>query len=240
MDNKYSGYTQSAAFSFLDDAWEIALAKEHFATSLLPLFPDDKASRILDVGCGYGKNLIALQEAGFTDLKGVDISPDQVEYARTEMHLSCVEEADGLAWLTGNTQPFDCILLVDILEHLSTDDLFRLAELLSKNLTPGGRVIVQVPNDFAPLNPAQAGDLTHQRAFTTQSLRQFFVSAGLGGGEFHKPKRIGGRFGKVVRRGLIDPLIDTFLKIVYHVLYGKPPTPLLFSSNIIGVARKSF
>lgn len=38
-------------------------------------------SRVLDVGCGYGKNLIRLREAGI-EAEGIDVDPEGLEYCR--------------------------------------------------------------------------------------------------------------------------------------------------------------
>ncbi len=40
---------------------------------------------VLDLGCGAGRHLIALHEAGFSDLTGIDLSPDLLAAASTRL-----------------------------------------------------------------------------------------------------------------------------------------------------------
>lgn len=239
MSHQYHGYTESAAFLTPDREREIADSIAYFRKSFAPLLPAAKNSRILEIGCGYGKNLLALREAGYQNLLGIDISPDQVAYAREHLDLPMVEQADLFDFLGSVTELFDAILIIDVLEHLTTDELCTLAGLLNQSLHPGGVVVVQVPNALAPLNPIPAGDLTHQRAFTTQSLRQLFLMAGLVKVAFFKPKRTGTVLAKAIRSLLLDPAMEFLLKLVFRILHGKMPTKILFSANIIGIAYKS-
>lgn len=239
MSVGYQGYTKSAAFATLDPDKEIAQGIAYFQRSLLPLLPTEKSARILEIGCGYGKNLLALRNAGYRNVFGIDISPDQIEYAHTRFDLTMVEQADCCEWLESNETSFECILIIDVLEHLSIADLCRVAALLDRNLSPKGMVLVQVPNDLAPFSPIRAGDLTHRRAFTTQSLKQFFVMSDLAEITFHKPGRIGGILSRLVRSCLVDPVAELFMSILFRSLYGQLPSGLLFSANIIGRACKS-
>ncbi|NQS89514.1 class I SAM-dependent methyltransferase, partial [Patescibacteria group bacterium] len=42
--------------------------------------PQDKNSRILDIGCGCGHFLYYLQKNGYTNFYGIDVSSQQVDY----------------------------------------------------------------------------------------------------------------------------------------------------------------
>src|SRR5204863_5743175 len=86
---------------------------------------------------------------------------------------------DAAAWLEPQRDRFDCILALDVLEHLQTDALVGLAHAARAALRPGGRLIVHVPNALAPLSPLRYADLTHVRAFTVGSLTQLFRAADL-------------------------------------------------------------
>ena len=70
--------------------------------NLLPASFEDK---ILEIGCGMGRMLLALKEVGFLNLKGVDIDVDQIGVAKKE-GLD-VTLSDGLDFLKstvdGNT-----------------------------------------------------------------------------------------------------------------------------------------
>src|SRR5262249_48963311 len=43
--------------------------------------PADRGAAILDVGCGFGGLLMHLRDRGYTNVRGVDVSPEQVAMA---------------------------------------------------------------------------------------------------------------------------------------------------------------
>jgi len=53
----------------------------------------DRSARILDLGCGHGAFIYFLREAGYTDVVGVDKSPEQVAEAK-RLGIDGVHEAD--------------------------------------------------------------------------------------------------------------------------------------------------
>ncbi|MCS7232154.1 MAG: class I SAM-dependent methyltransferase [Elusimicrobiota bacterium] len=52
----------------------------------------DKNAKILDYGCGFGQNLIALKNLGFKNVFGVDIEKTAIEFLQREGY--CVKELD--------------------------------------------------------------------------------------------------------------------------------------------------
>jgi 2-polyprenyl-3-methyl-5-hydroxy-6-metoxy-1,4-benzoquinol methylase len=56
-------------------------------------FPMDRSARILDLGCGHGAFIYFLREAGYTNVVGVDKSPEQVAEAK-RLGIDGVHEAD--------------------------------------------------------------------------------------------------------------------------------------------------
>jgi SAM-dependent methyltransferase len=108
---------------------------------------------------------------------GIDISAEQVALARARGVRAAL--ADAFGFLGGRADAFGAILAVDVLEHLTRDELVQLAPLLFTALQPGGRLLVQTANG-AGLFPHQViyGDLTHVTIFTPQSLAQLLRPAG--------------------------------------------------------------
>jgi SAM-dependent methyltransferase len=95
--------------------------------------------RILDAGCGTGRNLMELAELG--PAEGVDISPHAVEFCQRR-GLSGVKLA-ALEDLPFEDGRFDLLVATDVIEHLP-DDGPALAEL-RRVATPGARLIITVP-----------------------------------------------------------------------------------------------
>jgi SAM-dependent methyltransferase len=95
--------------------------------------------RILDAGCGTGRNLAEFGRLGSAE--GVDHSPQAVEFCRRR-GLEGVRQAviEDLPFECGR---FDLIFATDVIEHLP-DDRPALEEL-RRVAAPGARVIVTVP-----------------------------------------------------------------------------------------------
>jgi SAM-dependent methyltransferase len=144
----------------------------------LPLLEGlERGAPILELGCGAGELLAYLERRGFSHAMGIDISSEQVELARGRgVHAEVV---DALDFLGSAEDSYDAIVAVDLLEHLSRDELVRLAPLIFGALQPGGRLLVQTANG-AGLFPHQViyGDLTHMTIFTPQSLAQLLRVSG--------------------------------------------------------------
>jgi len=144
----------------------------------LPLLEDlDRAAPILELGCGDGALLAYLADRGFSNGAGVDVSAEQVAVARGRgLDVDC---ADAVAYLAKRASSQAALVAVDVLEHLTRDELLRLADAMFTALQPGGRLLIQTANG-AGLFPGQViyGDLTHQTVFTPGSLSQLLTQAG--------------------------------------------------------------
>ena len=123
----------------------------------------------LDLGCGSGDLIVALQSLGFNNLTGVDVGPEQVAIARTR-GVSVVQ-ADIVDYLQTSDQSFDVIFAFDVVEHFTKDEVLDLFALIWKRLKPGGRLIVQTPNALSPwASHYRYNDLTHELIFGPSCL----------------------------------------------------------------------
>jgi SAM-dependent methyltransferase len=93
-------------------------------------------SPVLEVGCGTGETLKELSK--LYNIKGVDLSDDALNICRTKG--LAVEKRD----LFNVSERFNSIICVDVVEHISDDQLF--ANHLYKVLNPGGKIFVLVPS----------------------------------------------------------------------------------------------
>jgi SAM-dependent methyltransferase len=142
-------------------------------------FPPDKGASVLDLGCGYGAVLYYLKQLGYSNLRGVDGSPEQVTIAqRLGLHFVELHEAmDVLKCSRDNS--YDILIAFDLLEHLTKDEAIDLVGEAFRILTHGGRLLVHVPNGEAIFSGAVVyGDLTHQTALTRRSIGQLMRVAG--------------------------------------------------------------
>ncbi|HEX5624544.1 MAG TPA: class I SAM-dependent methyltransferase [Saprospiraceae bacterium] len=152
--------------------------KKQFAREILPLIPSDKSIRILDLGCGIGSLLAALKEDQFLNVKGIDVSPEQVEIAHA-FGIPEVECIDIRDFFMREQLAFDLICGMDIIEHFTKDELVDLLQLIRTHLKPGGIVIFRTPNADAPSGSIFAqGDFTHETILNANSSEQLLMAVG--------------------------------------------------------------
>jgi SAM-dependent methyltransferase len=106
-----------------------------------------QSPRILDFGCGYGRSLIALLEAGY-DVWGVDVSEREAESARTSLLAKGLDSGrvavlDPLGRSPYPDGSFDVIFSEQVLEHVA--DIERVVTEIDRLLRPGGTTLHQWP-----------------------------------------------------------------------------------------------
>ncbi len=163
------------------------------AAWLAPLLPADKTARVVDVGCGYGHALLAVRKLGYQNISGLELSEQQA--AQTRRNGLSVEVAKDTAHtLRARPQAYDCILLLDVLEHVPVSEQIDFLRACSLALKPEGRLILTVPNASAILSPRwRYNDYTHHSSFTEHSLHFVLRNAGFESVAVEKdrsPKRI--------------------------------------------------
>lgn len=140
-------------------------------------FPEDRAARIVDLGCGAGLLVHIAREAGFDRITGVDAAPGMVE-AALRLNGDGISLGDALEMLHGlETGSHDAVVSLDLIEHLTRDELIDLADEVHRVLASGGRWVIHTVNAEAPFfGRVRYGDLTHEQAFTQASLRQLLLA----------------------------------------------------------------
>jgi SAM-dependent methyltransferase len=98
--------------------------------------------RVLDVGCGIGRNLHHLDGNGV----GVDTNPHSVESARRS-GLTAHTAAEFPDSADAVPQGYDTLLFAHVLEHMSPEEASGLLGQYLAYLKPGGRVVIIVPQE---------------------------------------------------------------------------------------------
>ena len=141
--------------------------------------PADKSVPILDMGCGAGNFLFTLQGLGYSDLTGVDLSPEQAALARRWCPEATIIEGDVFEVLRANPARFALVSGLDILEHFRKDEALTFLELAHGALRPGGRLILQTPNAASPFVGSVAySDFTHEWFYSPRGLERILGMAG--------------------------------------------------------------
>lgn len=107
------------------------------------LAPESAQQRILDVGCGYGRMLRELYEAGYRHLTGIDVAPAMLERARAHLpEQVALRRVSGTDWPFSG-QSFDVVLFITTFTSapaLATQQ--ALVAEARRVLVPGGLVFV--------------------------------------------------------------------------------------------------
>ena len=122
-------------------------------------------SRVLDIGCGMGRDTAALVEAGF-DATGVDASETMLQQARERYpDLAARLNRDSVPALsTVGDAAFDGVLCWAVLMHLPEELLFDTIYNLRRVLKPGGRLLISTPLSGPTTDPKTLRD-SSQRLF---------------------------------------------------------------------------
>ncbi len=139
-----------------------------------------QAGKILDVGCGSGRDLALLASLGF-DAYGVDATPEFVDFAQcTHPELRgriAVGQLPELGQPFGGE--FDGILCCAVLMHLDDITLVNSVRSFRKTLKIGGRILISVPAtrpDADLSGRDQFGRLF--KNYSAQHLKTIFVVEG--------------------------------------------------------------
>lgn len=150
-----------------------------FSRTLGPWLPLDKDAPILDVACGEGALLAFLQNRGYTNLSGFDLSPENVAICH-QRALTFVRQHNALC--LSQLQPsdeFDAIFCLDIIEHLDKEEAVPFLRQAHSRLKNGGALVLQTPNMGSVVGLFHRYiDLTHQFALTEVSLLSLLLTAG--------------------------------------------------------------
>lgn len=108
-----------------------------------------KQGAILDIGCFAGTFLSRVPETLFSRQVGVDILPNQIRYAQEHFgtgyrEFRHVPDVSKLGHLVQET--FDCVTLIEVIEHLERQEIAELFKQISRRLNPGGHLIFSTPN----------------------------------------------------------------------------------------------
>jgi len=145
------------------------------AEFIMPFLPDTKA-RLLDVGCATGRLLSILKEGGYTNVTGIDPSPECSAIAKRMFDITVLNIPLTASENLG--QKYECIFLSGVLEHLK--DLEPALIKLRSILADGGMIFVEVPNacDFRFWQdaPFQEFSTEHINFFSTASLQNLMSS----------------------------------------------------------------
>jgi SAM-dependent methyltransferase len=178
-DEYYSRYSKYETFSMSDTSenYQFRVNFVKFIQSQIP----DKSANILDIGCGYGEDLLKLMEIGYINLIGCDLSQKNCVRLEKEFGIYMIKKSLFEINVTDLPSPVDCIILDCVMEHVI--DLQTASRRLKSLLNQGGKVIIVVPyvNRFidGAKYPFEEISMEHVNYFTLNSLSRLMIDSGL-------------------------------------------------------------
>ena len=210
-----------------------------FARNVGPHLPANPAARVVDIGCGLGHFLYYLRQQGYTNILGVDIGAEPVEFCRQHVTSNVLQIDSIESFLTERQGPYDVIGFLDVIEHLPKSIIIPTLRLLREHLAHGGVLFVRTGNMASPIGPrVRFGDFTHEVGFTEFSLEQVLNAAGFQPEEFelypHEPPAP--RNLKQQVRVALHKLVQLLWRGLF-IVESSPP-PRITAELIMAVARR--
>jgi len=194
---------------------------------ILDLVPES-VMRVLDVGCAGGTLGMALRERRpGVRIWGIEVNAEVARVAARHLDHVWTGDAEGID-IPAETH-FDCILLADVLEHLS--DPWMLLRRLHSHLEPGGHVVASIPNlqHYSVVVDLLLGrwcyraegilDIDHLRFFTHRTIRSMFEQCGYTVADVRRNIKAGSPL-RLLSWALLGGL-DDFLTKKFYVLAQK-------------------
>jgi len=143
---KYYDYLVHDRREALATGEDVSFVKDAFSTRCARTVHD-----ILDVGCGTGRYLIPLTEAGFR-VTGIDSSPEMLAHCHARLQQRNLQAAlvELEIMQMDQSNAYDAVLCMDsTLCYLTeTEDILKALSLFEHALRPGGLLVLEIFNPF--------------------------------------------------------------------------------------------
>jgi 2-polyprenyl-3-methyl-5-hydroxy-6-metoxy-1,4-benzoquinol methylase len=201
-------------------------------------FPADRTATCLDLGCGHGALVYAARLLGYTNIVGVDRSPEQVRTAR-RLGIPGIHEGDLLNTLRGLANASqDVVVAFDVVEHFQKNELVGFVDEVHRVLKPGGKWLLHTPNGESPfVGIVRYGDMTHELAFTRASMSQLLLASEFSQVDCFEDTPVP-HGAKSVIRAALWPIVRSGLLAMLAVETGRLDRTAILSQNFLTVAVK--
>lgn len=154
-----------------DRQWWYAGMRAISLALLRPVLAD--GGRILDAGCGTGRNLVEF--AGWARPVGVDLSEEAIRFCRERGVAAARGRLQALPFPDAS---FDAVTSFDVLYHRWIEDDQAAVAELARVLRPGGVLLVRVPA-LKMLWGAHDAAVHSRHRYTTAEVRTLLSGRGL-------------------------------------------------------------
>jgi len=114
-------------------------------SKILTIFKKQKVKRILDLGCGAGRNLVYLLEKGF-DVYGIDCAPEGLKIIKKrlqkEKRKCSLKLGNVFNKLPYENNFFDAVISVQVLQHGKVNEIKGEIKEIERVLKPEGLIFI--------------------------------------------------------------------------------------------------
>lgn len=104
------------------------------------------------------------------------ISQEQIDLGH-KLGISNIKHKSIEKFLSESFENVDIFLLIDLLEHLTYEEIFSLLDKLYSKLNKGGKILIHIPNAEGIFGMRiRYRDLTHELAFTPPIYTSTFIN----------------------------------------------------------------
>jgi SAM-dependent methyltransferase len=202
-------------------------------------FPSDRNASVLDLGCGHGAILWAARRAGYSNLAGIDASPEQVAAAE-KLGIAGVRQGDLKTVLdAAPDKSQDVVILFDLYHYFSAPEQFAISDSVYRVLKPGGRFILHVPNGEAMFGARMRyWDFLATGAFTRASIAQVLRTCGFGAVRCYEDEPVVHGLASAMRWLIWKTVVRFNARLALAAETGETGRDAIFSQCLLAVAFK--
>ncbi|HUC17812.1 MAG TPA: methyltransferase domain-containing protein [Acetobacteraceae bacterium] len=212
-ESEYEGYFEARS-------WGQTTSEQHFwyYDGLTRHLRFAKGAGVLEIGFGDGRFLDWCRSRGLAPV-GVEIQEAAVAKAVALGHEVYKGPFSSSTLAPG--RQFQMIVCLDVLEHLTINEIRELFRNTISHLAADGRYLVRFPNGNSPfVGPHQFSDSTHKIVLTPGMMQQLTKPLGLQVEHAFNDRILPGPFVKQCRRRLAYGLRSTFEAVIGLTYFG--------------------
>lgn len=145
-------------------------------SEILETLSTDYDAKMLDFGCGDGREIDSMRGLGFTNVTGFDVARWSPKAPESK---NIIIDPDSIGFLERNTSAFDVIFSRESIYYTPADHQDRLWRAFYGSLRPGGKIVVIAFNGALSTSAwILQKDLAMKFAFNELTLQSFPLKAG--------------------------------------------------------------
>jgi len=134
-------------------------------------------TKILEVGCGAGEELILFKQNGFNNLTGIDPFSEYCQILKKIYDIECYDKSlSEFAEMSGKKKKFDCIILNNVIEHFVEPD--KDLKTINNLMAEGGILYITTTDLYKFRNPFSQFCIPHTFYFSRITLENLLKKCG--------------------------------------------------------------